>query len=136
MDTERPVTDADRQAAVAALRTHAGAGAIDLDEFGRRTEQVLAATTVADLDAAFTDLPGGAPVLVPTLPVAPVVRRRHRTPYPLVARLAPVAPWAILFIAIWAFTGFGYFWPVWPILGISIGALKHGRHRWRSPHWV
>lgn len=29
-----------------------------------------------------------------------------------------------LFIVIWAGTGAGYFWPVWPILGISIGRFR------------
>jgi len=133
MDLERPVTDADREVAVAALRRHAGAGAIDLDEFGDRTAAVLAASTVSELETVFAGLPGDPPALVAPTPSA--VRPRRRPTYPLVARLAPVAPWAVLFVAIWAVTGFGYFWPVWPIMGISIGVLKRGRC-WRSPHWV
>jgi hypothetical protein len=124
------LTDADRQAAVAALRSHAGAGHIDLDAFGDRTAAVLAAATIADLDSLFADLPGGVPPLpsaLPVVPLAPAVRPRSRPGLPRVARLAPIAPLAILFVAIWALTGFGYFWPVWPIMGISIGALKGGR---------
>ena len=132
MDLERPVTDADREAAVAALRRHAGAGAIDLDDFGDRTAAVLAAATVGELETVFAGLPGRPPALVAADPVA---RRPRRRTSPLVARLAPVAPWAVLFVAIWAVTGFGYFWPVWPIMGISIGVPKRGRC-WRSPHWV
>ena len=30
-------------------------------------------------------------------------------------------------IAIWALTGMGYFWPVWPILGWGIGVVSHRR---------
>jgi signal transduction histidine kinase len=35
---------------------------------------------------------------------------------------------AVYFIAVWAITGHGYFWPVWPILGMAIllGALTVG----------
>lgn len=127
MDPQRPVTDADREVAVAALRRHAGAGAIDLDQFGDRTAAALAATTVADLGPVFADLPGGLPALPATAPAPVRAVARPRSPRPVVwARLAPIAPLAILFVAIWAVTGFGYFWPVWPILGISIGALKRG----------
>jgi fatty acid desaturase len=30
---------------------------------------------------------------------------------------------AVLLVAIWALTGAGYFWPVWPILGWGLFAL-------------
>jgi len=138
MDAGRVPTDADRQYAVAALRTHAGAGVIDLDRFGDSTAAVLAAPTVAAIDAVFADLPGGAPALPSSVPPVVIpqvpVRTRRRTPW-VWARLAPVAPLAVLFVTIWALTGFGYFWPVWPIMGIALATLKRGRC-WRSPHWV
>jgi Domain of unknown function (DUF1707) len=43
-------------------------------------------------------------------------------------RLAPeelraFAATSILLVAIWALTGAGYFWPVWPILGWGVFAL-------------
>ncbi len=31
-----------------------------------------------------------------------------------------------MLVAIWALTGQGYFWPVWPILGWGIGLVFHG----------
>ena len=39
-----------------------------------------------------------------------------------------------MFVAIWALTGMGYFWPVWPILGWGVsfvvpGAARCGRPR-------
>ena len=34
-------------------------------------------------------------------------------------------PLAILLVAIWALTGAGYFWPMWPIGAMLIGAFKH-----------
>lgn len=33
---------------------------------------------------------------------------------------------SILVIAIWALTGAGYFWPMWPILGVGVAALFAG----------
>jgi hypothetical protein len=36
-----------------------------------------------------------------------------------------VVPLAILLVAIWALTGAGYFWPIWPIGAMLIGAFKH-----------
>ena len=33
---------------------------------------------------------------------------------------------SILVIAIWALTGAGYFWPMWPILGMGVAALFTG----------
>lgn len=29
-------------------------------------------------------------------------------------------------VAIWALSGQGYFWPVWPILGWGVGLVLHG----------
>jgi hypothetical protein len=30
-------------------------------------------------------------------------------------------------VAIWALSGAGYFWPVWPIMGWGSACLAHGR---------
>ncbi len=51
------ISDTERQRAVEELRRHSRAGRIDLEEFGRRVEAVLAAETLADLDLALADLP-------------------------------------------------------------------------------
>jgi hypothetical protein len=32
----------------------------------------------------------------------------------------------VLLVVIWAVTGAGYFWPVWPMLGWGIGLFSHG----------
>jgi hypothetical protein len=31
-----------------------------------------------------------------------------------------------MLVAIWALSGQGYFWPVWPILGWGVGLVLHG----------
>jgi hypothetical protein len=36
---------------------------------------------------------------------------------------------SLLLVAIWALTGMGYFWPVWPILGWGVSfVMPHGPH--------
>lgn len=81
------VTDAQRQAAIAVLRTAAGEGQIDLEEFGERAGTVFGARQVDDLRAVLADL-GSAdlPVLSPTpapdgLLVPPPPRARSESQY-------------------------------------------------------
>jgi len=31
-----------------------------------------------------------------------------------------------MLVLIWAFSGQGYFWPVWPMLGWGVGLVLHG----------
>jgi DUF1707 SHOCT-like domain len=51
------VADADRERAVAALREHAVAGRLTLEELADRVGNALAATTQADLEGVLGDLP-------------------------------------------------------------------------------
>jgi hypothetical protein len=46
---------------------------------------------------------------------------------------------AFVLVALWALTGAGYFWPVWPLGFWALGVLKHpGARRRRQPRgqWV
>jgi Domain of unknown function (DUF1707) len=107
-------SDAERERVAEALRTHAAAGRLDAQELEERLGLALAARTRADLVPLVADLP------------APEVRApRPRRTVPPVARVIPLA---ILLVAIWALTGAGYFWPVWPIGAMLIGAFKHSGH--------
>jgi Domain of unknown function (DUF1707) len=111
-------SDAEREAVVEALRTNAAAGRLDAEELEQRLERAYAARTRADLVPIVADLPAPA-------------RRPPRT-WPTIP---PVIPIAILLIAIWALTGAGYFWPMWPIGAMALGAFKGAscaRHRVRS----
>lgn len=55
------IGDAERDAAVGALRDHLSAGRLTMDEFDERMTSALQAKTQADLTCLFEDLPGGAP---------------------------------------------------------------------------
>jgi len=51
------ISDNDRQRAIDELRRHCAAGRIDVDEYARRVEAVLDASTLEELDAVRADLP-------------------------------------------------------------------------------
>jgi Domain of unknown function (DUF1707) len=87
----------------------AAAGRLDPDELEERLTRALTARTRAELEPLVADLP------------APTQRPRRQVP-----SIPPVIPLAILLVAIWALTGAGYFWPVWPIGAMLLGAFKHG----------
>lgn len=110
--------DADRDRTVERLRGAAVEGRLSAEELEERLETALAAPTYAELDEVVADLPVQAPPF-----------RRTSRRGDLDAFLAT----SVLLLAVWALTGMGYFWPVWPILGWGLfavpGALGGGRVR-------
>lgn len=123
---ELRVGDAERQAVVDQLRVHLGAGRLELDEFEDRTARALAARIVADLVPLTADLP-----VVRTTTKGPPIRQREVHPaqgWELAWRIH-LGVWGVLsvfFILIWLLSGAGYFWPVWPIMGIGVSVGIHG----------
>ena len=118
-------SDTERERAIAALREAAGEGRLDVSELDERIEAAYAARTRAELAALVEDLP---PLPAPRRERTPA-RPRHRVP----ARLRPFVTVSLLLIAIWAVTGAGYFWPIWPIMGWGLAMARpcghRGRHR-------
>jgi hypothetical protein len=108
-------SDPERERVAEALRGHATAGRLEPDELDERLGLAYAARHRADLLPLLADLP---------TPVAPRPGPRRR-PLP---DITPVIALAILLVAIWAVTGAGYFWPVWPIGAVALSTFKH-RHR-------
>jgi hypothetical protein len=115
MSPDLRASDAERDAVAEALRTNAAAGRLTPDELEERLERAYAARTRAELEPLLTDLP----------PAAQPPPRRERRPLPAVP---PVIAIAVLLVAIWALTGAGYFWPMWPIGALALSSFKH--HRW------
>jgi Domain of unknown function (DUF1707) len=107
-------SDREREAVAEALRTHTAAGRLDPDELEERLEHAYKAVRRADLVPLVADLP---PAAEP---------RRRPAPRALPA-FSPVIALAVLLVAIWALTGAGYFWPVWPIGAMALSAFKHPR---------
>jgi hypothetical protein len=114
--SELRIADRDRERTVELLRRAAGEGRLEPDELEERLEAALGSRTETDLLAVTADLPPERP------------RRRSRR------RLAEFQRHRSVFLAVsagmvvlWALSGFGYFWPMWPILGWGTGLLCHGR---------
>jgi hypothetical protein len=118
-------SDVERDRAVDTLRRHAAEGRLDSGELEERIGLALAAKTRADLARLTADLP--AEQQQPRAP-RPVARRSHagicglhkHDPRALVA-------WAVVLVAIWALTGAGYFWPMWPLGAFAIAGWSHWR---------
>ncbi|MEA2473599.1 MAG: hypothetical protein QOE06_1514 [Thermoleophilaceae bacterium] len=112
------VSDAERDRAVDRLRDHAAAGRLDHEEFEERVGTALAATTVADLDALTSDLPS-------LRGQRRAERRRESARRGFAQHFRIYVMVMTLLVVIWALTGMGYFWPVWPALGWGIGLASH-----------
>ena len=113
--SSRPVgRGSDRHHGAAAARV-AAAGRLSVDELEARIDRTYAAATRADLRELTNDLPA-----------APTRRPRRKE-----SEWRAWASVSVLLLVIWAATGAGVFWPVWPIgfwaLGLVLGAPHH---RW------
>jgi hypothetical protein len=100
-------SEAERETTVLELRSHAAAGRLDVDELEQRVGAAFAARTREQLADLSRDLP--------TLPESEFG-----------VHLRVFIAVQLLLLAIWALTGAGYFWPVWPFMGWGIGVLVHG----------
>jgi len=114
-------SEAEREAVVAQLRDHAAEGRLDADELEARVEAAFSARFREQLDELLGDLPA------PSAPGGNGFDAHFRV-FVLVQ---------LMLVAIWALTGLGYFWPVWPLMGWGIGIVVHricepGRH----PVWA
>ena len=122
------VSDRERERVVELLAEHAAEGRLTLEELDARTEGAHTARTRSGLAALMADLPASGRSGTTASRVAPAPRSR-----PSRQRVAFVAGNLVL-VAVWALSGGGYFWPIWPILGWGLGLVKggpcaHGRAR-------
>jgi Domain of unknown function (DUF1707)/2TM domain len=111
------IGDREREATIDELRRHGGAGRLDVAELEERIGAAFGARTLDDLAALTGDLPG-----VPESDFG--------------AHLRVFLAVQALLLIIWAVTGAGYFWPIWPFLGWGIGVAVHGLcEPGREPEW-
>jgi hypothetical protein len=106
-------SDADRERIAEQLRAAAGEGRLTAEELEERLERALSARTEAELAPLVADLPARA---------EPTAHRERWDRDHVRAYLGV----SVMLVAIWALTGAGYFWPIWPILGWGIGVLADG----------
>ena len=110
-------SDDDRERVAKLLRDHYGAGRLSEDELSERGEAVYRARTMSELDALTADLPSAGE--------HPRGRRRGALETSVRIHLTTYLLVNLLLIGIWAASGGGYFWPIWPILGWGIGVGCH-----------
>ena len=113
------VADADRERVAELLRQNYSEGRLTYSEFQERLEQTYASRTFADLDQVTVDLPAPPPARPDRQSVRRARTRNHVITYVTIM---------LFLIAIWAVTGAGYFWPIWPILGWGIGVVLDVLH--------
>ena len=123
-DTPIRASDAEREHHVELLREHAAQGRLTIDELSERLDRAYAAGTRDELAVLIEDLPPRERRAAPPRP-----HTRSRVP----ERWAVFLAVNLLLIAIWALTGAGYFWPIWPLLGWGAGLLKGPRSCRRRP---
>lgn len=117
------VSDKEREQVAAILREHYTAGRLDLAEFEDRTEKVYASRTYADLAELTRDLP-----VEPNRQDLPITQSERSSGSASFRELLGLALPMLFLIAIWAVTGRGYFWPIWPLLcwGFVVGSYVLG----------
>src|SRR3954447_8864744 len=110
-------SDADRERVAERLREHYGEGRLSDDDLSERIDAAYRARTISELEGLTVDLPS----------TQGPGHRRPRSALETSVRihLATYLVVNLLLIGIWAASGGGYFWPIWPILGWGIGVGCH-----------
>lgn len=135
---EMRAADADRQAVADKLKKALDEGRLELAEYDERLQQAYAAKTYGDLEGLLDDIPDTLPTQARTAtPVphtatpAPVVRS-ERAGQLVKAWLGGFGGIFVVGTVIWLVSSIGsghpqYFWPVWLLIPMAVGALG----RWR-----
>ena len=107
-------SDGDREQVAERLRAASAEGRLTAEELEERLERAFSARTAGELEPLVADLPAAERAPAPA-------RRRRRGPDR--DHLRAYIAVNLLLVAIWALTGAGYFWPIWPILGWGLFVL-------------
>jgi hypothetical protein len=136
------ISNADRDKAIQQLQAALDEGRIDLAEFDERAKTAYEAKTNAELDLIFDDLPGGRPKVSEVVPAGEPVEGEVETGRPRnlideVPALKGLVVVGGICTLIWLATSlssgrFDDFWPIWPILGLSIATFLQLVNRGRS----
>jgi hypothetical protein len=113
------VDDEERERAVVALREHTARGRLDHEELAERVSAAYRARTRGELAALVRDLPAESAAASAARPPRPaaVAFKRHLAIFVVVG---------VFFVAVWAASGAGSFWPIWALLGWGLGLGIHG----------
>ncbi len=102
-------------------------GRITLPEFEEQVEKLYSARSLAPRPG-----PGEGVWVHDASPARPATSRAVEVPAQALAYILVMA----MLVGIWAMTGMGHFWPIWPAMGWGIGIARKGlgaRHACSSP---
>jgi class 3 adenylate cyclase len=111
-------SDADRERVAERLRRDYGTGRLSTEDLSERVEAAYAARTLPELEALTADLPPAAGPRAPRR-LGDALDNDFRSHFAIYLVVNA------MLIGIWAASGGGYFWPVWPMLGWGIGVGCH-----------
>jgi len=113
------VGDAERDRVADLLAEHHAAGRLTLAELDERLTATWSARTRDELTDPLADLPAA--------PRTPVPAARPQSPPDIGWRMHLVSYLTVIagLWLIWALTGGGHPWPIWPMLGWGFGLLGH-----------
>jgi Domain of unknown function (DUF1707)/2TM domain len=123
--SELLASDADRDRVAERLRAAAAEGRLTPDELEERLETAFSARTDAELEPLVADLPAAV-----YAEAGGDGGRRRRWDSDHVRAYLGVS---LMLVVIWALTGAGYFWPIWPMLGWGIGVVADSGGRLGRP---
>ena len=115
-------SDAEREEIARLLQAAAGEGRLTPDEAGERLALAAVAKSRDELARLVEDLPAPEP---PTLPPSAAARMAFRAG--LVVQVVRVGLLAVVLTAFWKLSGARFFWPVFPLTFITLGALARLR---------
>ncbi len=114
--------DIDRQKTAARLGQALAQGYLALPEYDQRVQEAFQTQTTGELRELVADLPiDRIRRADPRRRAAKAAAARKSVGIHFAAFLAMTA----IVLVVWAATGVGYFWPIWPILGAGIGLVSH-----------
>jgi len=115
-------SDSEREQYASAVREAVGEGRLDLQEGDERLAAVYAAKYRDELRPSIADLPRPEPE-----------RPRWDGRPRLFRHVSFVAFIAVVLVTVWAATGWGFFWPVFPLAFLTLGLFRHAMWlRWRA----
>jgi hypothetical protein len=125
---EQYASEEEREWAAGFLRTNQAAGRLTVTELEERLKKAYASRTIGELRETFANLPlpeprqGSVPTSPPSMPAPSYegfhTRRRYQQGSPSLLQLTVIyASTIVLLAGIWLFTGMGYAWFIWPLLG-------------------
>ncbi len=125
MNADLRATDVDRDAVASMLADAYAAGQLDNQEYQSRLDKAMTVKRLGEIRSLVEDL-----LPRTKLPVVAGPRELSKSRKAFNSMFAVWAGMAVFFTMVWFFSGGGYFWAMWPMLGITIPLVITGVRAW------